>query len=504
MRRWILTTLAAALALTTVSGVVAQEQPPAETRNVEVSVWRLVSDPTVLYIGARPEGGIWRTQYTPLDMSALHESGSWHQSNTVRVQVRLGGRVANVEVIVWRLVPVPAYLVISTRPEGGAWRTLNSRLDMSGLSRTGMFHQSNAVRVEVPLPDEAAVDPAAAAEREGLVAQGLEHARTDGLVGQDAAAYAEWFAHGKSLELDDEQAVAFASGALYFAVISEELLLGGELLLDYEAYTRERFVEPFEQALADGATPLEALARADEAFRVSGGWWPLASLEGEYEGRLAEDFVHAFEQTEDVGLAAHQFAAHYAGSRYLDVSEEDSLLVGQIIARAYRESDQWDARLRIRQALAYLLGYQQAQDRYSAEEPSRVELWADVYADAYVTGWLLATGRNWPDATNLAFGYANYYATAWTEWRFGRRTASLLADAHLRGEYHASQLGLTGDDYDDYAWEYHVAYFDHSRELGGDEARSHRYATAYAEARADGQSEEDARKTAAAAVEADE
>ena len=154
MAKWIVGILAAVLTLSAISGVFAQEEPAdPETANVDVTVWRRVSDPTLLYVSTRPEGGSWRTLNTALNMSALSRSGNFHQSNAVRVRVPLeGGGTANVDVTVWRRVSDPTLLYVSTRPEGGSWRTLNTALDMSALSRSGNFHQSNAVRVEVPLP----------------------------------------------------------------------------------------------------------------------------------------------------------------------------------------------------------------------------------------------------------------------------------------------------------------------------------------------------------------
>ena len=153
MKKWAVAILAIVLAVSTLTGVAAQEAPPEpETANVDVTVWRLVSNPSLLYVSTRPEGGSWRTLNTPLDMSALSSSGNFHQSNAVRVRVPLtGGGAANVDVTVWRLVSNPSLLYVSTRPEGGSWRTVNTPLDMSALSSSGNFHQSNAVRVEVPL-----------------------------------------------------------------------------------------------------------------------------------------------------------------------------------------------------------------------------------------------------------------------------------------------------------------------------------------------------------------
>ena len=87
-------------------------------------------------------------------MSALSRTRTFHQSNAVLVEVPLAnGDTVPVEVTVWRTVSNPSLLYVSTRPQGGSWRTLNTALDMSALSRTRTFHQSNVVLVEVPLPE---------------------------------------------------------------------------------------------------------------------------------------------------------------------------------------------------------------------------------------------------------------------------------------------------------------------------------------------------------------
>ena len=91
---------------------------------------------------------------TPLDMSERSTSGRFHQSNAVLIEVRLGdGATVGIEVTVWRRISNPSLLYVSTRPEGGTWRTLNTPLDMSSLSGTRRFHQSNPLLVDVPLPD---------------------------------------------------------------------------------------------------------------------------------------------------------------------------------------------------------------------------------------------------------------------------------------------------------------------------------------------------------------
>ncbi len=158
MHRWLVVPLLAIVSLAVITGVAAQSEPATAT--VEVTVWRRVSNPSLLYLSTRPEGGRWKTENTALDMSRLSSSGRFHQSNAILVAVPLtGGATANVEVTVWRRVSNPSLLYLSTRPEGGRWKTENTALDMSRLSSSGRFHQSNAVLVDVPLPDMPSPEP---------------------------------------------------------------------------------------------------------------------------------------------------------------------------------------------------------------------------------------------------------------------------------------------------------------------------------------------------------
>ena len=331
-------------------------------------------------------------------------------------------------------------------------------------------------------------DPAASPD----YAPGLEYARAERLDGEDAARYAAAFVHGKSLDLSDEHAVAFASGVLYFAIIAEDVLLGRGYLRDYDAYARDRYVEPFEEALAGGASPVEALGLADEAFRSTGRWWPLAGLGSRpYEGMLAEDYAKAFSRTDETGLAAHQYAAFYAGNRYFGYPEEHSDEAGSIIARAYRESDQRDAQLRIKYASAYLLGYQHA-GTHEFRGPSYAGM-VGGRVRRRIRGGMAArhqpemAGRHQPRVRLRVPVHPRQGGLGYTE-----QEAGLRAEAYLRGNYHASLLDLTGSDYYDYAWEYYLAYHDRSFELGWNQERAHAYADAYAGQRLDGASEEDA------------
>ena len=123
-------------------------------------MWRSVSNPSRLYVSTRPEGGRWRTLNTALDMEVAEASPKFHQSNAVLVEVLLGDdATVTVEVTVWRRISNPSLLYVSTRPQGGRWRTLNTALDMEVSEASPNFHQSNAVLVEVPLPDPPPTTP---------------------------------------------------------------------------------------------------------------------------------------------------------------------------------------------------------------------------------------------------------------------------------------------------------------------------------------------------------
>ena len=140
------------LALTGSASVAQAQEPEPEkaTVVVDVTVWRSVANPDNLYVSTRPEGGDWKTENTALDMSGLSRNRRFHQSNAVRVEVPLGGgEAAFVYVTVWRSIANPANLYVSTRAEGGSWRTNNTVLDMSALSGSRDYRQSNAVRVGV-------------------------------------------------------------------------------------------------------------------------------------------------------------------------------------------------------------------------------------------------------------------------------------------------------------------------------------------------------------------
>ena len=99
---------------------------------------------------------------------AADQTGTWRSGGSSNFDLMVRTPQANahtragVEVTVWRRVRDPSLLYVSTRTEGGRWHTLDTALDMSRLSDSGRFHQSNAVAIEVALPQPTAAPTPAA------------------------------------------------------------------------------------------------------------------------------------------------------------------------------------------------------------------------------------------------------------------------------------------------------------------------------------------------------
>ena len=75
VKNWIVATLAGALALSIVTGVVAQRQDGV---TVELLVWQDTTDPERHYVSARLAGGSWRTHGTvEVELDQTTDSGRW-------------------------------------------------------------------------------------------------------------------------------------------------------------------------------------------------------------------------------------------------------------------------------------------------------------------------------------------------------------------------------------------------------------------------------------------
>ena len=92
--RLILISVAGLAALLMVTLVAAQS---TSTATVEVRVWRNVEDPERLHLSTRPADGRWVTHNTPLDMSDLSDSGRWHQSSIIAIDVEVPAAAAGPE-----------------------------------------------------------------------------------------------------------------------------------------------------------------------------------------------------------------------------------------------------------------------------------------------------------------------------------------------------------------------------------------------------------------------
>ena len=129
---------------------VSEDETAEVAVSAEVAVWRLVADPTRLFVSVRAEGDRWSTRDAALEMSAEHSpSGRFERSEIVRLEARLGDVRVPVEVAVWRLVADPTRLFVSVRAEGGRWNTRDTALEMSAEhSPSGRFERSEIVRLE--------------------------------------------------------------------------------------------------------------------------------------------------------------------------------------------------------------------------------------------------------------------------------------------------------------------------------------------------------------------
>ncbi len=86
MRNLVIGALVAVIAVGGALGAYSASRTVETVTTVEVAVWQRIADDT-LYLSTRPEGGQWKTHPRPLDMSTVSESGSFRQSGIVSVAV---------------------------------------------------------------------------------------------------------------------------------------------------------------------------------------------------------------------------------------------------------------------------------------------------------------------------------------------------------------------------------------------------------------------------------
>ncbi len=104
--RLILAGIIAAIAIGGALGAFAATRTVETTANVEVRVWRRISDGE-LFLSTRPTGGEWETS-APLNMSALSNSGQFQLSSVITVDVPVSVEVEVPEGAAPTRVPPPA------------------------------------------------------------------------------------------------------------------------------------------------------------------------------------------------------------------------------------------------------------------------------------------------------------------------------------------------------------------------------------------------------------
>ncbi len=86
MKSWIIATLMTVIAIGSAINAFAANQTVETTANVDVTVWQRLSD-GALFLSTRPERGAWKTHDTALDMSQLSRSGNFRQGSAITVGV---------------------------------------------------------------------------------------------------------------------------------------------------------------------------------------------------------------------------------------------------------------------------------------------------------------------------------------------------------------------------------------------------------------------------------
>lgn len=301
------------------------------------------------------------------------------------------------------------------------------------------------------------------------VAAGLGYARAEGLEGSDADTYARHYAQAVALGLPSAYARDYTAGLMYHVAIMDGAL------------TAAAYLEAFQQA--PEGSPAETLARVSEAVRRGTDWWPFSEGEGigeSYAGYYAEKLVEY-----EGGISGHLRASVYAGRRYLGLDDTEATDWVRVAWRGYDVREPFAKRIDL--VGARLEGYDEALWRAEPEqgytEASKVDLWAAIYAKAYVQALARAKGSGWDQAQWAAYRYAILYTSAKVDRGFSDQDAYLNADAFYRGVNAAIERGVVENEAESYAWDYYSAYWDQRVVRGWSQTRADIFATAYAEAR---------------------
>ena len=241
-------------------------------------------------------------------------------------------------------------------------------------------------------------------------------------------------------------------------------------------------------------TIADALGQASESIRMKRGWSPFNNMDQE-STPFAQYYAAGYEKSDEAGVLAHGYASIYASQLYDGNDEETAVDWANAQVRGLKQSQSSSLAQRIEYAHIYRVGYSEALWRvtqgYTAEH--KVELWASAYAQAYNTGFQRARSNGWDDPESAAHTYARLFAYGKVDLSFPDQSAFLNADSYFRGVNAALERGLDGDAASSYTWDYYSAYFDTKVRRGWGEDRAHTYAVAFAEAKLDGRTEENAK-----------
>ena len=317
---------------------------------------------------------------------------------------------------------------------------------------------------------------------------GLGNARAEELEGVEAETYAKAFADAKELGLDNSDARDYASGLLLHATraeYSDNELAGDAVIQDYAA----AFAQPPDGSVAN------ALGSAGETVRRNAIEWPFDQKTDSDES-FAEHYASAFTLTGEDGVAAHLYASIYAGNRYLQAGDQRATELAEAAIRGYEQSSSPNLLERFAQAQGYMNGYVEAHWRAEPEQgltsQNRVVAWAAAYARAYARAFRIARAEGRDEPLDAAHWYAFNFAHARVDMAFLEGDALRTAQFTLGGYYAAAEHGLRGEARNAYALDHYEGFWAKRGQAMWPLERAGIYAIAYADAKREGRTNENA------------
>ena len=364
--------------------------------------------------------------------------------------------------------------------------------------------------------------------------EGMGYAHAENLKEPSVAHnYASAFAKARLSGLSSPDARVYASGLMFYSA---------EITDDQE--NREAFFAEYEsaheEALRDRQGGFGVISQAISTVLSQRALWPFTDGSTDADGTFATSYARGLAQTPMRGLAAHGYALTYAGHTYTGSTNDEAEERANIYATGFELSESalnpivYDLKDRFIYARAYERGYAEALHRSEegVTRESAIHNWASVYAQSYV-GTYTYDGSDahacigpGSGLTDLNFAYerrrynpVNIPAQDWSTLDLAHTCASLLAhgaidlgmthnpelhaSAYYQGARHVRELTLSGQEADDYAFNYYLAYYQKRGGRNRDFVEvAHIYAVAYADVKRVGLPEEESVAYAGAYLEA--